>query len=193
MPSRYSAKGKPRMEAYDFYIDVVKIIGPAFITGLTAYFVARFQFLNKKVELEKQSEFKARELLYNEYEKRIQMIQSESSNFNIQLGQLLADPLLRDEVLNSFSEAIKNKFYKIYTSEKDAENELKDLVEAGIKNEDYKRISIAYNLALEKLSNEPNVDNVKLFIAEYNPYSILQIEILNSKKEKLLVKYLGKS
>jgi hypothetical protein len=69
-----------------------KILGPAIITGLSSYLIARNQFKTKELELTGQSEIKGKELLFNAYQKRIERI----SNVDKDFGDLISriTPLL---------------------------------------------------------------------------------------------------
>jgi DNA-binding transcriptional regulator YhcF (GntR family) len=48
-------------ESLEVLDDAIKILGPAIITGLVAYYIARIQSVARLKELEKTNEFKARE------------------------------------------------------------------------------------------------------------------------------------
>jgi hypothetical protein len=181
------------MTQLDFWIDFVKILGTALITGLTAYFVARFQFLNKKVELENQSEFKARELLYNDYDTEIQKLQKESEDLNKMLGELLTDESTLSDVYNAFVYAVQENYIMIDLFNEDLKRDIEELKNDGIEVEKYKNIITSYNLSLKNFNECPNFENAKIFIRDFNSYILVQISILNNKKANLLIKYIGEN
>lgn len=70
-------------------IEAVKILGPALITGFTSYYIAKFQLRTKEIELKGQAEIKARELVFNAYQKKLEDRAKAAEELGRQLGQLV--------------------------------------------------------------------------------------------------------
>ena len=69
---------------------IILILGPAVITGLASYFIARLQLKIKDKEIVGQSRLKAKTLLFESYEKSFESLTKQSSQLSGTIGKIYA-------------------------------------------------------------------------------------------------------
>jgi len=115
----------------DPYFELLKYIVPALLVALTAILTNLFQYLAKKTEIKNQSEFKARETLYNDFEQGIQNLKNENKNYNETLNKILTDSNLSDVPDNFIRSYIDSGYMKPFFIKNNDFDELKELTQLG--------------------------------------------------------------
>ena len=69
--------------------DAIKILGPAMITALLAYLIAKAQMSHKLKELDNTHDFSARKYLFNHYKERGQQLHKKYKELNNSLSNLM--------------------------------------------------------------------------------------------------------
>src|SRR5690242_21751746 len=76
-------------------VEICKYAVPAIITAVATIYITRFAYKTKLTELKSASELKARELLFQSYQKKIEAANAHTANMGAQLGNLV--PIAKQE------------------------------------------------------------------------------------------------
>jgi hypothetical protein len=181
-------------------VEIAKYFVPAAITALVSILISRYQWKTKEIEISGQAEIKARELLFDSYQKRIERIGNFGRDMGEAMGKLL--PYLQDwgktetgndQIAIVFLEIIKIAIGTHRSSLIELEEELKKVGLLQAKQGD---VTFVKNF----LSVDPNLLTAQqfgpVFLNFIKTLSImdgLQQDLLHKKSQDLFEAYLGNS
>lgn len=183
------------------WAEAIRTLGPAVVasaaTLLGSYLLFRNQLKTKVTEIKGQSELRARELLFDAYQKKIDRISKNANEAGTALGQLGA--LLRSEEDESaVEEALKSLPYLMkvlksgfWEAVEDLENELKAL-EVPAKSAD-RIVSIKKGISVDIQSVTSFAEVQEIFmqwVNAVNAFYVLIEESLTRKAESLFSEFL---
>ena len=159
--------------------DAIKILGPALITGLIAYWTARIQYKSKLEEITGNQQFKSRELLLDYYKKKIDDANKSSEDLNKSLGKILgfAAALNLDEDITDHPHNLNKimphlSFVELHIRSCDFEikTTLRDMEGINLKNSEEFSKLVKYQEIATSLTHSQEFDKVKA-----NIFKLLEI------------------
>jgi hypothetical protein len=91
-------------------LEIAKYFIPAAITAFTSIMINRYQWKAKEIEIRGQAELKAREILFNSYQKRIERITNFGKDLGEALGKLMPEIkeiAVEERLTNALVEMVK--------------------------------------------------------------------------------------
>lgn len=190
--------------------ELLKTLGPAIVTGLTAiftvivtatitYLASRHQFKMKLIEIKGQSELRARELLFDAYQKRLERILNELNEFDksisLSIGELKGMEDHKDVDNKYFPQLLK--LFKGFLNDFEEEiAELEDELnkENLLNKRNMERLTFMRNVfsevVNEDVKNEDSEKKTFQVIRAARMFSRLIDELLEKKSTELFSVYL---
>lgn len=171
--------------------DIVKVAVPSIVTAVVSYKIAKFQLQTKEIELKSQADIKARELIFNAYQKKIERISNLDKDFAELFDRIT--PLLQqfqtEEVNKQLGiiifASIRLSFPVYQEDFQELEEELKkaNLIEKRKTQIGYIKGYLATDLS--KIGPDQTVDLYYGFIKMMALFTSLRSDLLNYKCEEL--------
>jgi hypothetical protein len=180
-------------------ITLIGTLAGTLIGGLITWFSLNYQFRIKKAELQSQSALRARELLFESYQKKLEQINGRSHSAGETIGKFIAQIMTatnedeKEEILEGFLVIVRALEIDLTDSIDELEKELR---EAGLFEKRRKEISFLREHIAIDLSNlsgkEMEALQFKIVQALGIETKLLQ-ELVNKKCEDLFSDYLPRS
>ena len=172
---------------------IILILGPAVITGLTSYFIARLQLKIKDKEIVGQSRLKAKTLLFESYEKSFESLTKQSSQLSGTIGKIYAS---FESPISDDDETFKtiDSMLRIFRISMDYFRDLSKYFESELEknsmlNDDRKEKLQFIIDTTNKTVNPSTLKDLRDELDHYVKFSsyitILQSELIEHKREKL--------
>ena len=173
---------------------IILILGPALITGLTSYFIARLQLKIKDKEVIAQARLKAKTLLFESYEKSLENLTKQSSQLSGTIGKIYASfdsPLSEND-----DETFKNidSMLRIFRINMNYFRDVGKYFESELKknsmlNDDRKEklnsIIDTTNKTFNPLTIKDLRDELDHYVEFTSHITVLQSELIEHKREQL--------
>ncbi len=176
-------------------MEFIKVVGPAAIAAISAYYITRAQYKARISELDKKYNFSARRHLFDYYKSRLIKIEESQKKLNESLGVVLgvyaasksanidaSDPIISGHL------AIIEVVLKMMPHEIDSTR--KDMYKKGLSAcDEYEKLgSFANDLAILKIENSyENIKNIVIILLEGLYYLEVCNKILVEKQMILLL------
>jgi len=140
----------------ELILDVVKILGPAIVTAIVSYKVAKIQIDIKKIEVTKNNQYKAREKIFDYEKEKIEKIETSTNELRNMLysmaGYISEGISKNDTNWLFFSSTVKNKITVLASEFK----------------------SLSFKLSEQRINYEDEYEELEGFVKEIdcNPLSL---------------------
>ncbi len=175
-----------------FWLEISRTLGPAVITALVSIALFRYQLKMKTAEIRGNSELKARELIFESYQKRIERISNGANEIGNAFGKLVPHmkELSNDEVTTGIVYFVK---LTIDVFKEEFEELSEELEKSGLSKRKPRQIEFVKSTLSTKLDpvESINIQSVYLdFMKSIGIIFALRDDLLKQKSEDLFLCYL---
>lgn len=180
-------------------IELIKTIGITLIVALVSYFISRLNVKIKKVEIQGQAELKARELIFNAKQKRLEEISDNAAALarwmskNAKDLELIQDKQQKAKAAKNHLELCRQQIFIHYSYYEDLFEAIENsgLTNAKIKN----RMNFVKGVLLtdtSKLKEDEYEEYTEKFLRAMSLVSSLESDIIEKERNDIFAKYLKK-